>query len=236
MKKRKSISHWWSILADNYGWLWKNNLLYLLCIAPSVICGFLFFSFHAYLFLALSLLFLISSGPAALAVQKVALDAALEEPGVIRMRFFGVYRKCLCRGMLLGLVLAVAMVLIGLPVYFALAINSPVLPLLAFACCLSLLLWYSCSAQLLAMLCACEKVNWTQLPRGIFEPGIMSVVFGFAKLLWVFLFFFAPAFTASLALLGAPAIIKFSILYYLYNQGDTNEQVDHGLESISYKY
>lgn len=223
MKKRKSISHWWSILADNYGWLWNNNLLYLLCIAPSVLCGFLFLSFHAYLFLVLSLLFLIFSGPAVLAIQKVALDAALEEPRVTRIRFFSVYRKCLCRGILLGLVLAVAMVLIGLPVYFALAINSPVLPLVVFACCLPLLLWNSCSSQLLAILCACEKVNWAQLLREIFEPGIMSVVFGFAKLLWVFLFFFAPVFTVSLALLGAPAIIKFSILYYLYNQGDVNE-------------
>lgn len=223
MKKRKSISHWWSLLADNYGWLWKNNLLYLLCIAPSVICGFLFFSFHAYLFLALSLLFLLTSGPAVLAIQKVALDAALEEPRVIRMRFFSVHRKCLYRGMLLGLVLAVAMVLIGLPVYFALAINSPVLPLVVFACCLSLLIWNSCSSQLLAMLCTCEKVNWAQLLREIFEPGIMSVVFGFVKLLWVFFSFFAPVFTASLALLGAPAIINFSILYYLYNQGDVNE-------------
>lgn len=210
-------------MVDNYGWLWKNNLLYLLCIAPSVICGFLFFSFHAYLFLALSLLFLIFSGPAVLAVQKVALDAALEKPSAIRLRFFSVYRECLCRGTLFGLVLAVAMVLIGLPVYFALVINSPVLPMVAFVCCLSLLLWYSCSSQLLAMLCACEKVNWAQLLREIFEPGIMSTVFGLVKLLWVFVFLFAPAFTASLALLGAPVIIKFSILYYLYNQGDVNE-------------
>lgn len=210
-------------MADNYGWLWKNNLLYLLCIAPSVICGFLFFSFHAYLFLALSLLFLIFLGPAVLAVQKVALDAALEEPSVIRMRFFNACRKYLRRGMLFGLLLAVAMVLIGLPVYFALAINSSVLPLVVFACCLPLLLWNSCSSQLLTMLCSYDKVNWAQLLREIFEPGIMSAVFGVIKLLWIFLFFFTPTFAASLALLGAPAIIRFSILYYLYNQGDVNE-------------
>lgn len=223
MKKRKSISHWWSILADNYGWLWKNNLLYLLCIAPSVICGFLFFSFHAYLFLALSLLFLIFSGPAVLAVQKVALDAALEEPGAIRMHFFNACRKYLRRGMRFGLLLAVAMVLVGLPIYFALTINSPSIPLIVFACAMSLLLGCSCSSQLLTMLCSCDKVNWTQLLRELFEPGIMSAVFGVIKLLWIFLFFFAPTFAASLALLGAPAIIRFSILYYLYNQGDVNE-------------
>ncbi len=223
MKKRKSISHWWSILADNYGQLWKNNLLYLLCIAPSVICGFLFFSFHAYLFLVLSLLFLIFSGPAVLAVQRAALDAALEEPRVIRMHFFNVCRKYLRRGMLLGLFLAVAIVLVGLPVYFALTINSLILPLIVFACAMSLLLWCSCSSQLLAMLCAYDKVNWTQLLREIFEPGIMSAVLGAVKLLWIFLFFFVPTFAASLALLGVPATIRFSILYYLYNQGDVNE-------------
>lgn len=223
MKKRKSISHWWSILTDNYGRLWWNNLLYLLCIAPSVICGFLFFSFHAYLFLTLSLLSFIPAGPAILAVQKAALDAALEEPSAIRMRFFSVYRKKMHSGILLGLILAVAMVLIGLPVYFALAINSPILPMVAFVCCLSLLVWYSCSSQLLVMLCVCEKINWTQLLREIFEPGVLSALFGLVKLLWVFLFFFAPVFTVSLALLGAPAIINFSILYYLYNQGDENE-------------
>ena len=221
--KRKSISHWWSILADNYGRLWKNNLLYLLCIAPSVICGFLFFSFHAYLFLALSLLFLIFSGSAVLAVQRVALDAALEEPSAIRIHFLNACRKYLRRGMLFGLLLAVAMVLVGLPVYFALTISSPIVPLIVFACAMSLLLWCSCSSQLLTMLCSCDKVNWTRLLREIFEPGIMSAVFGVIKLLWIFLDFFAPTFAASLALLGAPAIIRFSILYYLYNQGDVNE-------------
>lgn len=52
--KRKSISRWWTILTDELGWLWVNNLFYLLCIAPSVICGFLFTSFHSYLFLVLA--------------------------------------------------------------------------------------------------------------------------------------------------------------------------------------
>ena len=223
MKKRKSLLHWWSLLADNYGWLWKNNLLYLLCIAPSVICGFLFFSFHAYLFLILCLLFLILAGPAVLAGHKSALDVALEEQGTIRMQFFGVYRQHLHGGMLIGLVMAVALVLIGVPVYFALTINSTVLPLIAFVCCLSLLLWYSCSSQLLTMLSTGEKLNWERILRDIFEPGIISVVLGFVRLLWVFLILFVPTLAMSLALLGAPEIINFSILYYLYNQGDENE-------------
>ena len=210
-------------MVDNYGWLWINNLLYLLCMAPSVICGFLFFSSHAYIFLALAAVAFVIAGPGILAIQKTMVDAAVEEPRTVRFRFFGTYRKCLRRGVLLGVVLAIAMVLIGLPAYFALTINSPVLPMVVFACCLSLLLWYSCSSQLLAMLCACKKVNWIQLLQEIFEPGIMSVVFGLVKLLWVFLLIFSPAFATSLALLGVPAIIKFSILYYLYNQGDANE-------------
>lgn len=223
MKKRKSISHWWSILADNYGWLWKNNLLYLMCIAPSVICGFLFFLFHAYLFLALAAVTLVIAGPAILASQKTILDAALEEPRMVRIRFVVAYRTNLRNGILLGLVLAAAMILIVMPVHFALLINSPVLPLVVFACCFSLLLWHSCSSQVLTMLCTGGRYNGGQLLREIFEPGIMSALFGLVKLLWVFLFFFTPVFTVSLALLGAPAIIKFSILYYLYNQGDENE-------------
>lgn len=221
--KRKSISHWWSIVVDNYGWLWKNNLLYLLCIAPSVICGFLFFSSHAYIFLALAAVAFVIAGPGILAMQKTMLDAAVEEPRTVRIRFFSVYRKCLPRGILLGVALAIAMVLIGIPVYFALTINSPVFPVVAFTCCLSLLLWYSSSSQLLARLCTYEKANWIQILQEIFEPGVVSVIFGLIKLLWVFLFVFSPTFAVSLALLGAPAIIKFSVLYYLYNQGDANE-------------
>lgn len=221
--KRKSISRWWSILTDELGWLWVNNLLYLLCITPSVICGFLFFSFHAYLFLALAAVAFVIAGPGILAFQKIILDAAVEEPKMVRIRYVAAYRTNLRKGMLLGLVLAVAMILIGMPVYFALSINSPFLPLIVFSCCLSLLLWHSCSSQVLTMICTGGRYNGGQLLREIVEPGIISAVFGLIKLLWIFLLIFAPAFAASLALIGTPAIITFTILYYLYNQGDVSE-------------
>ena len=200
-----------------------GKITYCICCAFLQVWYAVFFSFHAYLFLALATIAFVIAGPGILAIQKTVLDAAVEAPKMVRIRFVNVYRTCLRKGFFLGLALAVAMILIGMPVYFALSINSLVLPLIVFACCLSLLLWYSCSSQLLTMLCIGGRYNRGQLLRVIFEPGILSAVFGLIKLLWIFLFFFAPTFVVSLALLGAPAIIKFSILYYLYNQGDTNE-------------
>lgn len=220
--KRKSISRWWSILTDELGWLWVNNLLYLLCIAPSVICGFLFFSFHAYLFLALAAVAFVIAGPGILAFQKTILDAAVEEPKMVRIRFVAAYRTNLRKGMLLGLVLAVAMILIGMPVYFALSINSPLLGMMVFACCVSLLLWYSSSSQLLSGLCAHKKPEWETLLREIFAPGFVGVIFGAVRLAWVFLCLFAPVSAISCALAGLPALIRFTILYFLYNPGDGN--------------
>ena len=220
--KRKSVSHWWSILSDELGWLWINNLLYLLCIAPSVICGFLFISFHAYVFLAGAVVAFVVAGPAILTIQKTVMDAATEIPRTVRIRFFGAYRKNLRKGLLLGLMLAVALVLVGIPVYFALSINSPMLTLMVFACCMSLLLWYSSSSQLLAVLCADKRLNCENILREVFSQGFMSVVFGLVKLAWVFLCLFKPVLAISCTLIGVPALIRFTILYYLYNPGDEN--------------
>ncbi len=220
--KRKSISHWWSILADETGWLWVNNLLYLLCIAPSVICGFLFFYFHAYLFLALAAVAFVIAGPGILAIQKTILDAAVEEPKMVRNRFFAAYCKNLRKGIVLGFTLALALLLIGMPVYFALSINSPLLGTMVFACCISLLLWYSSSSQLLSGLCTHKNPAWKNLLREIFGPGFVSVIFGLVKLAWVFLCLVAPVFAISCALVGIPTLIRFTILYYLYNPGDAN--------------
>ena len=221
--KRKSISRWWTILTDDLGWLWVNNLFYLLCIAPSVICGFLFISFHAYLFLVLAAVTFVMAGPAILSIHKTTLDTALEEPRTVRIRFLTAYRAYMVKGILLGLVLALAMILIGMPVYFALSINSPLLGLIVFACCMSLLLWHSSSSQLLSELCLNRKSNWEELLQEIFGPGFMSVVFGLIKLVWLFLCLFAPVFSISCALVGVPTLIRFTILYYLYNPGDVNE-------------
>ena len=223
MMKRKSISHWWSILTDELGWLWVNNLLYLLCIAPSVICGFLFISFHAYLFLVLAVIAFVVAGPAILAIHKTTLDTAIEESRMVRIRFLAAYQAYAGKGILLGLVLALAMILFGMPVYFALSINSPLLGLIVFACCMSLLLWHSSSSQFLSGLCLNRKLNLENLLHQIFAPGFMSVVFGLIKLVWVFLYLFAPGFAISCSLVGVPTLIRFTILYYLYNQGDANE-------------
>ena len=220
--KRKSISHWWSILTDELGWLWVNNLLYLLCIAPSVLCGFLFFYFHAYLFLVLAAVAFVIAGPAILAIQKTIMDAAVEVPRMVRNRFFTVYWLNFRKGIILGFALAVALILIGMPVYFALSINSPLLGMMIFACCMSLLLWYSSSSQLLSGLCAHEELDRENLLQEIFGPGFMSVLFGLIKLVWGFLCLFVPVFSVYCALAGIPALIRFTILYYLYNSGDAN--------------
>lgn len=209
-------------MTEELGWLWGNNLLYLLCIGPSVICGFLFVYFHAYLFLVLAAGAFILAGPGILAIQKTILDAAEEVPKMVRSRFFAGYRQNFRRGILLGLVLAAALVLIGMPVYFALSINSPLLGMMSFACCMWLLLWLSSSSQLLACLCRKKEPDRGNLLREIFGPGFVSVLFGLVKLAWMLLCLLAPTFALSCALVGVPALIRFTILYYLYNPGDAN--------------
>lgn len=223
MKKRKSVLHWWSILADNYGWLWKNNLLYLLCIAPSVICGFLFFLFHAYLFLMIAAVGLVLAGPGILAVQKAALDTALEKHRNIRTSFRGLYRKYFRIGCRFGLVLMTGIILIGKPVYFALSINSPMFPVLLCFSGMWLLLWFCSSSQVLSCLCADEKTTFPEILKNIFAPGAAGIMFGLSKFVWVYLCGFVPTLAVALALLGIPIFSQYSILYYMCNQGDKDE-------------
>ena len=109
-----------------------------------------------------------------------------------------------------------------MPVYFALAIQSELLGMLVFACCMWLLLWMSSSSQLLSCLCRQGGPAWGNLLGEIFGPGFVSVLFGLVKLAWLFLWLFGPAFALSCALVGVPALIRFTILYYLYNPGDEN--------------
>lgn len=223
MEKRRSLLRWWHILADNYGWLWKNNLLYLLCIAPGVICGFLFFIFHAYLFLAIAAVGLILAGPGVLAIHQSALYTSAETPQTLRIPFWHLYRKFFSTGCCMGLVFAAGSILIGTPIYFALAINSTIFPALLCLGCMWLLLWLSCSSQVLSYLCSGEKFIFSNLLREIFAPGIACIGFGVTKFAWGCLCCFLPTFAAALALLGLPAVIRFSILYYLYDQGDEHE-------------
>ena len=82
---------------------------------------------------------------------------------------------------------------------------------------------YFCGEHDFAAFCTNANVDWEKLLREIFEPGFMSVVFGLVKLVWVFLCLFAPVFAVSCALIGVPALIRFTILYCLYNEGDANE-------------
>lgn len=223
MKKGKSVLRWWSILTDNYGWLWKNNLFYLLCIAPSAICGFLFFLFHAYLFLFLGAFGLILAGPGILAIYQSARDAAQETPKTVRNRFAGLYRKHFRTGCLAGSILAAGMILIGMPIYFALSINSPMFPTLLCFGGMWLLLWLSSSSQVFCLLCTEDKFTFSELLQKVFEPGVVGIVFGLAKLAWGCLCIFVPAFSVALAILGLPTVLRFSILYYMYNQGDEHE-------------
>lgn len=222
MKKRKSIFHWWSILADNYDWLWKNNLLYLMCIAPSVICGFLFFRFHAYLFLLLAVAGLILASPGILAFHRTALDAAVETPQTVRARFWGLYRNYFSIGCRLGAVMAGGIPLIGMPIYFALSINNPCFSSLLCLGGMWLLLWLSSSSQVLSFLCTGEKFAVPELFQKVFAPGAIGILFGLMKLAWVYLCILVPTFAVAIALLGLPGVLRFSVLYYLYNQGDEN--------------
>lgn len=223
MRKRKPLLHWWSILTDNYGWLWRNNLLYLLCIAPCVSCGFLFLSFHAYIFLLFTAGLFVPAGPAILAIHEIAMSAAAEQHKMIRTKFFEAYRSNGRKGVLLGLFLTILIIIVGLPVYFALSISSPIAGLIVFASCFSLLLWYSCSAQLLSQLILSERINWKIFLRDVFAPGSMSVVFGLLKLIWVIACLLIPVFTLACAFVGVPTLIRFTILFFLYNKGDTDE-------------
>lgn len=223
MKKRKSILHWWSILTDNYGWLWKSNLLYLLCIAPGVICGFLFFLFHAYLFLAIAAAGLVLAGPGVLAIHQSALAAALETPQTLRISFWRLYRKFFRMGCRMGLIFATGIVLIGMPIYYALSINSKIFPTLLCLGSMWLLLWLSSSYQVLSHLCSGEKFLSPKLLQKIFTPGGVCIVFGLAQFAWGCLCCFISVFAATLALLGLPTVIRFSVLYYMYNQGDNDE-------------
>lgn len=223
MKKRKSISHWWSILTGNYGRLWKSNLLYLLCVAPGAICGFLFFLFHAYLFLILGVIGLILADPGILAMHRAALDGALDTPQTDRASFPSLYRKYFRSGCIAGLILAVGMLLIGMPIYFALSIQNPLFPALLCLGGMWLVLWLSSSSQVCYLLSTADNFPFSQLLPSVFAPGAVGIVLGLVKLAWVCLCLFVPAVAAALAILGLPTILRFSIFYYLYNQGDENE-------------
>ena len=71
-------------------------------------------------FLVLAVIAFVVAGPAILAIHKTTLDTAIEESRMVRIRFLAAYQAYAGKGILLGLVLALAMILFGMPVYFAL--------------------------------------------------------------------------------------------------------------------
>lgn len=215
--KRKSLALWWSALTEELGFLWVNNLLYLLCIAPGLICAFLFFFFQAYLFLALFALGLVLAGPGIMAVHKTALDAAQQKAKHLRSGFFSAYREYFLRGILLGTVLAAAATVLGLPVIFALSLGFSIGGVLVFSLCMWLLFWFSSSSQLLYVLCTRKKPALRELLGEVFAPGYVALIFGLVKLGWLLLWLLAPVFALSCALAGLPTVIRYTILRYLYN-------------------
>lgn len=215
---RKSISHWWEAFTENYGRLWRSNLLYLLCIGSSAICGFLFLSFRAYLFFALAAVLLIPAGPAALALHEIAYHAAVGQPKQMCKPFFILYRDKAKQGLLLGAAMAALVSTIALPPCFAYAIQSRFLLPVIFAACLSLLLCCSGSAQVLRHLCENNGINCSTLLYDIFSCGTRGVLCGMLKLCWLLACLLFPIPAIAGALVGVPALLRFSTLYLLYAQ------------------
>lgn len=231
MTKRKSISHCWHILIEHYGLLWKQNLWYLLCVMPSMICGFLFVLFHAYLFLVFAVAGLILACPGILAIHRIVLETATNASMLNPPTFWGLYRSNGKKGFRLGLFLALGILLIAMPTYFSLMTQSNLFPLLLCFSGMWLLLWFCSSSQLLSCLCADEKRTCSQVLQSVFAPGAVGIALGLVKLAWGVLCIFVPTLAIALALLGIPTVLRFSILYALYSRGDEAEESNDSTQS-----
>lgn len=214
--QKKSFLGWWGHLTDYVWELFKYNLCFLLFVLPSFLCLFIFLVFNAQLFLIAGLILLIPAGPAILAIFETTSKIATGGLRSVLPRFFYIYKKHWRSGFVFGLLLAILVLIVLYPFYFAVVTNSVMKP--AIMICATIPVLFSC--------CLLPHIAYFIISgehHGVLKKSIMRALHGgkasfFAGLLqavWLFSCIIYPYISFFAALLGMSAIICMTAMYIL---------------------
>ena len=135
MKEQKiDFVYIWHVIAEHFFYLEKINFYYLLVAMPAVYCLILFIRFNSVLFYIAGLLLVIFAGPGILALIKICDDISKVPEEKCSLVYWSEYRKCLGKGILLGIVLDACVLLVVTPAYFVINTNAGLKTAIFFLC------------------------------------------------------------------------------------------------------
>ncbi len=212
----RSLAGWWVRLADGSWRLFLYHIKFLPFVFPVYLGLILFILFHAWAPLLGALVLLFPAGSAFLSMFVAAGAIADGTPWQNLPRFFTVYKRLWREGLMLSLVLIAVVVFTLCPVYFAFVIASAMRFLISVSAAIALLMFFSILPYAVQLLL-------TGVRRGLVRQAVAlalghvktSIVLGILQLACTLFAMLSPYISAFAMLLGMPAIITFSIVYFI---------------------
>lgn len=214
-----SLAGWWSRLTDGSWSLLQNHIKFLPFIFPVYLGLILFILFHALAPFLGALVLLLPAGPAMLSMFEAASAIADGTPQGNLPRFFAVYRRFWREGLSLSLVL-IAVVLFTLsPVYFAYITANSARFLISVSAAIALYLFFSILPYAMQLLRAGERRGLARRATALaLGHAKTSLILGVLQLACTLFALLSPYIAVFAILLGLPAIITFSIVYFIPKQ------------------
>lgn len=216
----RSLAGWWARLTDGSWRLFLYHIQFLPFIFPVYLGLILFILFHAWAPFLGALVLLVPAGPAMLSMFEAAGAIADGTPRKNLPRFFAVYRRIWREGLLLSLVLIAVVLFTLCPVYFAYITASSARFLISVCAAIALLLFFSILPYAMQLLLAGERRGLVRKAAALaLTSAKTSLIFGVLQLSATLFALLSPYIAAFAILLGFPAIITFSIVYFIPKQG-----------------
>lgn len=212
----RSLAGWWARLTDGSGRLFLHHLKFLPFVFPVYLGLILFILFHAWAPLVGALVLLFPAGPAFLSMFEAAGAIADGTPRGNLPRFFAVYLQFWREGLKLSLVLIALIVFTLCPVYFAFVTASTMRFLISVSAAIALLLFFSILPYATQLLLAGERQGLVRRAAALsLKNAKTSLNLGVLQLACTLFALLSPYIAAFAILLGLPAIIIFSIVYFI---------------------
>lgn len=203
----------WRVITDRPGVLWVQNLFYILFADSFYILTYLWFTFHAKIFLVLSLLAGLLLGIALCALSEIIKIAVDEVEQVQVKSFWTAVTTKVTKGLLIGIIIDMGVVFLALPAWKAAFQRNYIILCL---CLFWLLVLFTLSNYLLP---STTKVPLKRLVLSSIATAsafpLHSLVLGIVRLLWNVLSILFPYMLLPLHLLGVPIIGNILILLNL---------------------
>ena len=227
-----SLAGWWSRLTDG-GWrLFLYHIAFLPFVFPVYLGLVLFVLFHAGATLVGALVLLFPAGPALISMFAGASAIADGVPRNSLPRFFTVYKRRWREGITLSLVLVAVVLFTLCPVCFAFTTGSASRFLISISAAIALLLFFCVFPYMIPLLLSGVRHGLVQQAIALaLRRAKTSLILGVLQFACTLFALLSPYIAAFAILLGLPAIITFSIVYFipkrnLLHGGNSNEPAE----------